>query len=139
MSRTRLKELFPANQSPAVTEVPAEVSGLGEGGEDGRLEAGKSVTFAILEVVVCVLVRHFPDISPRAAQSSSVIAMQVSRDSGHQDIIRIHYHYQARSRARSRTGSGLSPEQEELVSTTLGILGQLPSLCSPQGKEYTYC
>ena len=84
MSRTRLKELFPANQSPAVTEVPAEVSGLGEGGEDGRLEAGKSVTFAILEVVVCVLVRHFPDISPRAAQSSSVIAMQVSSDTGHQ-------------------------------------------------------
>ena len=48
--RTRLKELFPANQSPALPEVPAEVSGLGEGGEDGRLEAGKSVTFAILEV-----------------------------------------------------------------------------------------
>ena len=69
MFRTRLKELFPANQ----------------GGEDGRLEAGKSVvTFAILEVVVCVLVRHFPDISPRAAQSSSVIAMQVSRGTGHQ-------------------------------------------------------
>ena len=84
MSRTRLKELFPANQSPALTEVPAEVSGLGEGGEGGRLEAGKSVTFAILEVVVCVLVRHFPDISPRAAQSSSVIAMQVSRGTGHQ-------------------------------------------------------
>ena len=133
IARTRLKELFPANQSPALPEVPAEVSGLGEGGEDGRLEAGKSVTFAILEVsdpvimtchvthdalqvVVCVLVRHFPDISPRAAQSSSVIAMQ------------------ARSRARSRTGSGLSPDQESLVSTTLGILGQLPSLCSPQGK-----
>ena len=84
MSRTRLKELFPANQSPALPEVPAEVSGLGEGGEDGRLEAGKSVTFAVLEVVVCVLVRHFPDISPRAAQSSSVIAMQVSSDSGHE-------------------------------------------------------
>ena len=57
---------------------------MGEGGEDGRLEAGKSVTFAVLEVVVCVLVRHFPDISPRAAQSSSVIAMQVSSDSGHE-------------------------------------------------------
>ena len=48
--RTRLKEQFPANQSPALPEVPAEVSGLGEGGEDGSLEAGKSVTFAILEV-----------------------------------------------------------------------------------------
>ena len=133
MSRTRLKELFPANQSPALPEVPAEVSGLGEGGEDGRLEAGRSVTFAVLEVVVCVLVRHFPDISPRAAQSSSVIAMQVSiSDLVMRDVFRILC--QARSRARSRTGSGLSPEQEELVSTTLGILGQLPSLCSPQGE-----
>ena len=103
--RTRLKELFPANQSPALTEVPAEVSGLGEGDEDGRLEAGESVTFAILEVsdpmmtchddpdhlqvVVCVLVRHFPDISPRAAQSSSVIAMQVRSGSSGTRVIRM--------------------------------------------------
>lgn len=41
---------------------------------------------------------------------------------------------QARSRARSRlTGSGLSPEQEALVATTVRLLAQLPGLCSPRG------
>ena len=73
--KTKLKELFPANQS--ITDIPAEVAGMGEGGEAGKIKPGKSVSFAILEVCLCVLVRYFPDISPRAAQSSSVIAMQV--------------------------------------------------------------
>ena len=115
MSRTRLKELFPANQSPAVTEVPAEVSGLGEGGEDGRLEAGKSVvTLAILEVVVCVLVRHFPDISPRAAQSSSVIAMQVSRDTGHQE-------YYQDTLSLSGSESGEVKDRIRIISRAGGI------------------
>ena len=89
---------------------------MGEGDrQDGQLEPGLSVSFAILEVAVCVLVRYFPDISPRAAQSSSVIAMQ------------------ARSRVRSKHGSGLSSEQQDLVSATVGVLAQVPALCSPAG------
>ena len=106
-----MKELFPANQS--ITDIPTEVAELGEGGE---LKAGKSVSFAILEVCVCLLVRYFPDISPRAAQSSSVIAMQ------------------ARSRVRSKHGSGLSGDQQTLISATVSVLSQVPSLCSPEGK-----
>ena len=112
--KQKLKELFPANQS--ITDIPAEVAELGEGGqEDGELKPGLSVSFAILEVCVCVLVRYFPDISPRAAQSSSVIAMQ------------------ARSRVRSKHGSGLSSEQQSLISTTVSVLSQVPALCSPAG------
>ena len=43
------------------------------------------VTHDTLQVVVCILIRHFPDISPRAAQSSSVIAMQVSEGIGQEE------------------------------------------------------
>merc|ERR1711892_4667 len=111
--KTKLKELFPANQS--FTDIPAEVAGMGEGGETGKIKPGKSMSFAILEVCLCVLVRYFPDISPRAAQSSSVIAMQ------------------ARSRARSNRGSALSPDQQSLISAAVSILAQVPGLCSPQG------
>ena len=82
--KSKLKELFPANQS--ITDIPAEVAGLGEGGEDGVLEPGHTVSFAVLEVCVCLLVRYFPDISPRAAQSSSVIAMQVRAESDEPDL-----------------------------------------------------
>ena len=82
--KLKMKDLFPANQS--VAEEPAEVSILGEGGDDGNIKAGNSVAFAILEVCLCVIVRYHPSVSPRAAQSSSVLAMQ------------------ARSRARSSRG-----------------------------------
>ena len=34
--KTKLKELFPANQS--ITDIPGEVAGLGEGGQDGTLK-----------------------------------------------------------------------------------------------------
>ena len=67
--KNKLKDLFPANQS--ILSVPAEVAELGEAAEVG------GVAFSVLELCVCVLVRYFPDISPRAAQSSSVLAMQV--------------------------------------------------------------
>ena len=111
--KTKLKELFPANQS--VSELPAEVAVLGEGGEEGRIKAGKSVVFAILEVCLCVIVRYHPSVSPRAAHSSSVLAMQ------------------ARSRARSSRG-GLNPHQQRLVSTAVRTVSVVPSLCSPAGS-----
>ena len=118
--KQKLKELFPANQS--ITDIPAEVAELGEGDQqDGELKPGLSVSFAILEVCVCLLVRYFPDISPRAAQSSSVIAMQ------------------ARSRVRSKHGSGLTGDQQSLISATVSVLAQVPALCSPEGQCQCQC
>lgn len=49
------------------------IANTGEGGENGK---ERGVAFSILEVCLCILVQYFPDISPRATQSSSVIAMQ---------------------------------------------------------------
>ena len=111
--KSKMKELFPANQS--VAEEPAEVSVLGEGGEEGRIKAGGSVAFAILEVCLCVIVRYHPSVSPKAAHSSSVLAMQ------------------ARSRARASRGCQLTEEQQRLVSRAVTIVATVPSLCSPQG------
>ena len=59
--------------------------------------------------------RYYPDIFPRAAQSSSVTAMQ------------------ARSRARSNRGSLLTQEQLQLTGTATQILASILSLCSPAG------
>ena len=67
---------MPANR-PADEEVDGELDLLGEGGDDGHIEPGRSVVFATLEVCLCVLVRHYPDLSPRAASINSVMAMQV--------------------------------------------------------------
>jgi len=111
--KSKMKQLFPANQS--VAEEPAEVSVLGEGGEEGRIKAGGSVAFAILEVCLCVIVRYHPSVSPKAAHSSSVLAMQ------------------ARSRARASRGCQLTEDQQRLVSRAVSIVSTVPSLCSPQG------
>ena len=48
LKRTKLQEIFPANQS--ITDIPAPVSLLGEGGEEGVLKPGTSTAFAVLEV-----------------------------------------------------------------------------------------
>ena len=43
-----MQEIYPANQS--ISEIPAEVEVLGEGGEEGILKPGRSPAFAVLEV-----------------------------------------------------------------------------------------
>ena len=110
--KKRRKELsVPANR-PADEQVDGELDLLGEGGDDGHLEPGRSVVFATLEVCLCVLVRHYPDLSPRAASINSVMAMQ------------------AKSRMKGRR---LTDEQSRLVSSALSSLAALPALCSPLG------
>ncbi len=112
--KRRQKELeLPANAEGVDTP---ELDLLGDGGESGRLEPQSSVVFATLEVCLCVLVRYFPDLSPRAASISSVTAMQA-----------------AKSRTFLTTGRHLSTEQGKLVALALNSLADLPSLCSPVG------
>ena len=89
-----------------------ELDLLAEGGESGNLEPGQSVVFATLEVCLCVLVRHYPELSARAANLNSVMAIQ------------------AKTRLKGRI---LTEEQTQLISLALTSLAQLPSLCSPKG------
>ena len=76
----------PANQP--IMENDQELCLLGEGGLDGVLTPGKSVTFAALEVCLCVLVRHYPELSPRAANLSSAAALRAR--SGHHRSLQGH-------------------------------------------------
>jgi hypothetical protein len=80
LKRAKLKEIFPANQS--ITDIPAAVALLGEGGEEGALKPGTSTVFAVLEVryAACrnpyfVVKSYLPLLSPSPKtifQSSSV-------------------------------------------------------------------
>ena len=96
-------------------ETSKILANIGEGGKIGEIVKEKSTAFAILEVCLCVLVQYFPDISPRATQSSSIIAMQ------------------ARSRAKLSHRNQLSAEQMDLIATCVKTLGSIMYLCSPSG------
>lgn len=101
----------PANQAAEDHHDAAqELSLLGEGGAEGVLMPGKSVAFAALEVCLCVLVRHHPQLSPRAANLSSAAAL----------------------RARAGHHRGLQGHAE-LVNQAVDMLGRLPGMCSPMG------
>lgn len=97
---------------PANREDSPELDLLGEGGEDGKIEIGKSVVFATLEVCLCVLVRHYPELSHRASSLKSVVAMQ------------------AKSRLKGRH---FTEEQGHLIAMALTSLSSIPDLCSPLG------
>ena len=99
----------PANQVAGGHQQ--ELSLLGEGGVDGNLAPGKSVAFAALEVCLCVLVRHYPELSPRAANLTSAAAL----------------------RARAGHHRGLYGHKD-LVSRAVELLSRLPGLCSPLGS-----
>ncbi|KAK6641234.1 hypothetical protein RUM44_012943 [Polyplax serrata] len=76
---------------------------LGEGGESGEIIPGKSLVFAVLEVCLCLLVRHLPPLNPTPLVSSPLRSQPLNNNSS------------------KLVGAGLS-SMEEVVN-----------LCSPQG------
>ena len=80
---------------------------IGEGGESGDIVSGKSVVFATLEVVLCVLVRHLPALNPSLPAAG--------------------FHPPTRHMR-------LTEETCRLVSSALNVMTELPPLCSPAGK-----
>lgn len=93
-------DICSANQN---TEESLEADLAGEGGTNGELTPGKSVVFAVLEVCLCLLVRHLPVLNPTPLVSSP------------------------------QRSYSLSSEAEELVASALDAMSGLPDLCSPQG------
>ncbi|XP_069049146.1 HEAT repeat-containing protein 5A isoform X2 [Lepisosteus oculatus] len=80
---------------------------FGEGRDTGGLVPGKSLVFATLELCLCILVRQLPQLNPKLAGSP--------------------------------VGQGGQPQPLtendcKLVSAALGILSDLPSICSPEGS-----
>ncbi|XP_073413695.1 HEAT repeat-containing protein 5B isoform X2 [Dendrobates tinctorius] len=79
---------------------------LGEGEESGGLIPGKSLVFAAMELLMFILVRHVPQLSSKVSDSPSHV---------------LNRHQQ------------LSEESTRLVASTVTILADLPTLCSPAG------
>jgi hypothetical protein len=108
-------EDLPANaehqKEPSPPPPPEALKEIGEGGESGDIIAGKSVVFATLEVCLCVLVRHLPSLNPAIPTSGlAVTAIKVNR-------------------------AKISSTVNGLIATSLQILADLPSLCSPKGEH----
>ncbi|XP_016064989.1 PREDICTED: HEAT repeat-containing protein 5A isoform X5 [Miniopterus natalensis] len=80
---------------------------FGEGKDTGGLVPGKSLVFATLELCVCILVRQLPELNPKLTGSPGVKAAKPQM---------------------------LSEDGSRLVSAALGILAELPAVCSPEGS-----
>ncbi|CAG0883432.1 unnamed protein product [Darwinula stevensoni] len=102
-----LSETVPANQEPK--ELP-DCDLLGEGGESGEIEEGKSVVYSILEVSLCILIRQIPTLSPSVPSTPMSNSLYKGK------------HLM------------LGPEQAQVVASTVQKFEALPQLCSPKGS-----
>uniref|UniRef100_A0A6B0VFZ6 HEAT repeat-containing protein 5A n=2 Tax=Ixodes ricinus TaxID=34613 RepID=A0A6B0VFZ6_IXORI len=107
--KNKLRELGPANQEPRGA-AEAALASIGEGADNngGELQAGRSVVHALLEVCLCLLVRHLPQLSPTLANA-------------------VH------GAGRAQGARRLDADTGELVAAALGVMADLPLLCSPAG------
>uniref|UniRef100_A0A4W4FK33 HEAT repeat-containing protein 5B n=1 Tax=Electrophorus electricus TaxID=8005 RepID=A0A4W4FK33_ELEEL len=94
-------------QLRSAEEAGESAGALGEGGEAGELQPGKSLVFAAMELLVFLLVRHLPRVSARAADSPGHLPSKPQQ---------------------------LSEHGNRLVAAALSILAELPALCSPAGS-----
>ncbi|XP_014676647.1 PREDICTED: HEAT repeat-containing protein 5B-like [Priapulus caudatus] len=105
--RVKAKEAdLPANQD---LESPL----VGEGGESGEIVIGKSLVFAFLEVCMCLLVRHMPQLNPALPTAAPP---------------------QQQQQPRREVAPPLTPEAQQLVGSAVHIMSELPALCTPQGS-----
>lgn len=81
---------------------------LGEGGDSGELHPGKSLVYAAMELLVFLMVRHLPQINAKASDSPRHVPIKPQQ---------------------------LSEHSNRLLAVAVGILAELPSLCSPAGTH----
>lgn len=95
-------------------ETKSDLDYLGEGGESGQIEPGDSHVYAVLEVVLCLLVRQIPAMNP----------------SGNTRITTEQLQHQLNANGNF---SKLGIDNGMLVSSALQSLEHLTKLCSPLG------
>ncbi|VDP21023.1 unnamed protein product [Soboliphyme baturini] len=91
----------------AATESECQYKGQ-EGGRSGKLEVGKSIVYASLEVILCLLTKQIPQINP---------LMFKNKSKAHWNCFRM-----------------VSKDSSTLVEASLTCLLHLPRLCSPEGQ-----
>ncbi|XP_049284271.1 HEAT repeat-containing protein 5B isoform X3 [Anopheles funestus] len=103
------------NDETAPPATTPDVDYLGEGGEEGEILPGKSLVYAVLEVVLCLLARQIPGMNP--SQSTRVANEQLQRQL-----------------AQAQNGLiKLGDDNCLLVASAIQSLNDLPALCSPLG------
>ncbi|CDW52161.1 HEAT repeat containing protein 5B [Trichuris trichiura] len=80
-----------------------------EGADSGAFKIRNSLVYASLEVILCLLVRQAPKISPTVAKSKTFLAQR-------------------------KSSTLLSHQSQQLMITAVGCLSKLPALCSEAGK-----
>ena len=108
-----MKEIAPANQKPDDIDASNAFASIGEGGESGEIIPGQSLTFSLLEICMCILVRQLPELSPVLTESAS---SSEAPPSGR------------------RIDRVLSEESTELISLALHLASSLPELGSPKSS-----
>ncbi|KAI1285000.1 HEAT repeat-containing protein 5B [Halotydeus destructor] len=106
--RARLREVAPANQKPNDTDSILAV--IGEGHESGEIVPGETVTYSLLQIALCVLVRQLPEISPLLTENPD--AIQVTK---------------------KRAAHRFSEETTDLISKSVKLLTCLPNICTAKG------
>nr|XP_022914802.1 HEAT repeat-containing protein 5B isoform X2 [Onthophagus taurus] len=102
IKKKKLREIAPVNQEPSST---LEIDLLGEGGDTGEITPGNSLVFAVLEVCLCLIVRHIPTLSPMP-NCTMMTSLRISQS---------------------------HEESSKLVSTSVASMECLHKLCSPKG------
>lgn len=106
-AKEQYEELRVQKSADNVSEEDLDL--LGEGGESEDIVPGESLVFAVLEVCLCLLIRHIPALSP-APNSTIIVSLKVTQP----------------------------PEVSgSLIASALTTLENLCSLCSPQSINFT--
>ena len=105
---------------------------LGEGGESGKLVPSTSIVFASLEVCFCILVRYYPELSPKATSNLGTMAALRAAKVATSKPYKTGANRQLRHSGISLKTS-IEVQEELLVTTAVQILSRLPDLCSPKG------
>lgn len=81
-----------------------------EGTVDGQLKVGESISYCIIQICLCILVRRMPHLSPSIATDSSKQSLSIA--------------------STTKVDNYLSSECEKLVCLAMEILADVPHLCS---------
>lgn len=103
------KKEMEESEKDELKDVDEIVAQLGEGSTEGMINTWDSVVYSLLEVCLCILVRHFPELCSNLANSSD-------------------------SNVISQSKKSLSEDESRIIGNCLKILTALIDLCSPKGS-----
>ncbi|CAB3397442.1 unnamed protein product [Caenorhabditis bovis] len=114
------RDISNGNDISSNRNIPNNLFGGNEGGEDGKIVTPKgqkldnseisTISYAILELCVCIIFKQMPQVNANHLKTNSVAALHL------------------------RKVGRMSAESMHLVIKSMQILIQVPALCSPQAK-----